>query len=69
VQLSRCLSLDGIVSLSGAREPDIAGNNVPESNIAGNSVPESMGVAEQRLERLSEATIKDAETWDWVDWV
>jgi hypothetical protein len=55
VQLSRCRSLDGIRLLSRARERDMVGNTVPES----------MAAAEKRLEQLSEATIGEAETWDW----
>jgi hypothetical protein len=55
VQLSRCPSLDGIMLLSRAQERDIVGNTVPEN----------MAAAEKRLEQLSEATIRDAETWDW----
>lgn len=52
VQLSRCSSLDGIMLLSKARERDIVGNTVPEN----------MVVAEKRLEELSEATIREAES-------
>lgn len=55
VQLSRCSSLDGIMLLSKARERDIVGNTVPEN----------MTAAEERPEVLSEATIRDAESWDW----
>jgi len=55
VQLSRCPSLDGIMLLSRAREWDIVANTVPEV----------MTAAEKRLEQLSEATIREAETWDW----
>ncbi|KAF1811533.1 hypothetical protein P152DRAFT_459476 [Eremomyces bilateralis CBS 781.70] len=55
VQLSRCPSLDGIMLLSRARERDIIGNRVPDNIVA----------AENRLERLSEGTIRDAERWDW----
>ncbi|KAF1807904.1 hypothetical protein P152DRAFT_469266 [Eremomyces bilateralis CBS 781.70] len=55
VQLSRCPSLDGIMLLSRARERDIVGNRVPDNMVA----------AEKRLEQLSEATIRDAERWDW----
>ena len=54
VQLSRCPSLDGIMLLSRAREQDIVGNTVPET----------MTAAETWLARLSEATVRDAETWD-----
>jgi hypothetical protein len=54
VQLSRCRSLDGIMLISKARERDIVGNKVPENMIA----------AEERLELLSEATIREAELHD-----
>ncbi|PNH49352.1 hypothetical protein VD0003_g7784 [Verticillium dahliae] len=54
VQLSRCKSLDGIMLLSEARERDFVGNTVPENMVA----------AEERLERLSDATIREAESWD-----
>lgn len=57
VQLSRCKSLDGIMLLSKARERDFIGNTVPEE----------MAQAEQRLERLSEETIRAAESWDWLE--
>lgn len=56
VQLSRCRSLDGIMLSSKARERDIVGNTVPEN----------MATAE-RLELLSGATIREAETWDWSE--
>jgi hypothetical protein len=49
VQLSRCTSLGGIMLLSRARERDVVGNTIPEN----------MAEAEQRLEGLSEATIRD----------
>jgi hypothetical protein len=56
VQLSRCTSLDGITLLSRARTKDIVGNKVPSDMIA----------AEERLERLSQSTIKaEEEAWDW----
>ena len=55
VQLSRSRSLDGIMLLSKVRERDIIGITVPES----------MVVAEKRLEELSDATIREAESWDW----
>ncbi|UPL03685.1 hypothetical protein LCI18_014619 [Fusarium solani-melongenae] len=56
VQLSRCRSLDGIMLLFKARERDFVGNMVPEE----------MTQAEQRLEQLSEETIRAAESsWDW----
>ena len=54
VQPSQCPSLDGIMLLSRARERDIVGNTVTEI----------MTAAEKRLEQLSEATIREAETWD-----
>jgi hypothetical protein len=52
VQLSRCSSLDSIMLLSKVRERDIVGNTIPVA-------------AEKRLEELSEATIREAESWDW----
>jgi hypothetical protein len=55
VQLSRCRSLEGIMLLSKVRERDIIGNLVPEE----------MAAAEKRLEELSEATIREAASWDW----
>jgi len=55
VQLSRCRSLEGIMLLSKARERDVVGNRVPDW----------MMEAEKRLEELSEATINEAESWDW----
>ncbi|EJT68997.1 hypothetical protein GGTG_13394 [Gaeumannomyces tritici R3-111a-1] len=55
VQLSRCRTLDGITLLSKAREQDFVGNTVPEE----------MAQAEQRLEQLSEETIRAAELWGW----
>lgn len=55
VQLSRCKSLDGIILLSKARASDFIGNRVPDSMIA----------AEERLETLSNITIRRAETSDW----
>ena len=36
-----------------------------ERDIVGNTVPEVITAAEKRLEQLSEATIREAETWDW----
>ncbi|KAF1811651.1 hypothetical protein P152DRAFT_474381 [Eremomyces bilateralis CBS 781.70] len=54
VQLSRCPSLDATMLLSKARERDFVGNRVPGNMVA----------AEARLERLSETTIQDAESWD-----
>jgi hypothetical protein len=56
VQLSRSPSLEGIMLLSKVRERDIIGNKVPENMI----------VAEKRLDDRSEATIKEAEAWDWI---
>ena len=56
VQLSRSTSMEGIMLLSKVRERDIIGNTMPENMIA----------AEKRLEDCSEATIKEAETWDWT---
>ena len=38
---------------------------VRERDIVGNTVPEVMTAVEKRLEQLSEATIREAETWDW----
>ncbi|EKG08990.1 DNA helicase PIF1 ATP-dependent [Macrophomina phaseolina MS6] len=55
VQLSRCRSLDGIMLVSKARERDFVGNKVPQSMVA----------AEERLESLSNATVEEAESWDW----
>ncbi|KAL8364684.1 hypothetical protein RB595_003794 [Gaeumannomyces hyphopodioides] len=57
VQLSRCRTLDGITLLSKARERDFVGNTVPEE----------MAQAEQRLEQLSEETIRAAELWGWPE--
>jgi hypothetical protein len=57
VQLSRCQSLDGITLISKARERDFVGNKVPENMVA----------AEERLEIVSEATIREAESWDWTE--
>jgi hypothetical protein len=47
--------LDGIMLLSGARKRDVAGNNVAENMVA----------TEERLEMLSDKTIKEVESWDW----
>jgi hypothetical protein len=55
VQLSRSRSLESIMLLSKVRERDIIGNTVAEE----------MAAAEKRLEELSEATIREAELWDW----
>jgi hypothetical protein len=54
VQLSRCQSPDGIMLISKARGRDFIGNKVPENMVA----------AEERLELLSEATIREAESQD-----
>jgi hypothetical protein len=53
VQLSRCRTLEGIVLLSKARERDVVGN----------SVPENMAAAARSSEQLSEATIREVESW------
>ena len=55
VQLSRSSSLEGTMLLSKVRERDIIGNTILEN----------MVTAEKRLDELSEATIQEAETWDW----
>ena len=55
VQLSRCSRLDGIMLLSKVWGRDFVGNKVADSMVA----------AEERLDLLSEATIRDAESWDW----
>jgi hypothetical protein len=55
VQLSQIPSLQGIILLSKERGRDMIGNTVPENMVA----------AEKRLEELSEATIREAESWDW----
>ena len=55
VQLSRCRSLDGIMLVSPVRRRDFVGNKVPAEMMA----------AERRLDSLSDATIRDVETWDW----
>jgi hypothetical protein len=57
VQLSRNWSLDSITLISAARERDFVDNKVPENMVA----------AEGRLDLLSEAMIKDAETRDWTE--
>ena len=57
VQLSRCRSLGGIMLISKARERDFVGNKVPENMVA----------AEERLELLSEATIREAELRGWTE--
>jgi hypothetical protein len=43
--------------ISKARERDFVGNKVPENMVA----------AEERLELLSEATIREAESRDWTE--
>ena len=43
--------------LSKARERDFVGNKVPENMMA----------AEERLELLSNATVRDAESWGWSE--
>lgn len=53
MQLSRYRSLNSIMLLSKVRERDFVGNKVPENMMA----------AEERLELLSNATIRDAESW------
>ncbi|PVH98925.1 hypothetical protein DM02DRAFT_530208, partial [Periconia macrospinosa] len=55
VQLSRSSPMQGIMLLSKVRERDIVGNTVPEN----------MVTAKKRLEELSEATLREAEAWDW----
>lgn len=40
-------------------------SRVRERDFVGNIVPENMTAAEKRLDQLSEATVADAETWDW----
>jgi hypothetical protein len=57
VQLSRSRSLDGITLISKARERDFVGNKEPESMVA----------IEERLELLSKATIRKAESRDWTE--
>ncbi|KAG7413173.1 ATP-dependent DNA helicase PIF1 [Fusarium oxysporum f. sp. raphani] len=57
VQLSRCRTLRGITLLSEVRERDFVGNRVPENMVA----------AEEKLERLSDKTIRDAACWDWSE--
>lgn len=57
VQLSRCRSLNGIILLSKVRERDFIGNKIPENMMA----------AEERLELLSDATIREAESWGWSE--
>lgn len=38
---------------------------VRHNDVVGNNVPESLRAAEERLEQLSEQTVKEAEAWDW----
>jgi hypothetical protein len=57
VQLSRGRWLKGIRLMSKVRERDIVGNKVPEDMMA----------AEERLELLSDMTIREAETWGWSE--
>jgi hypothetical protein len=57
VQLSRYLRLDGIMLLSKVRERDFVGNKVADSIVA----------TEERLDSLSEATIREAESWRWSE--
>jgi hypothetical protein len=38
-----------------------------ERGTLGNKVPENMVAAEERLEVLSEATIREVESQDWTD--
>ena len=57
VQLSRCRTIEGITLLSKVRERDFVGNRMPEGMVA----------AEERLEKLSNKTIRDAECWDWSE--
>ena len=55
VQLSRCTSLEGMMLLSEMRERDFVGNVVPDNMVS----------AEKELDLLSDATVLDAESWDW----
>ena len=57
VQLSRPGRLKGIMLMSKVRERDFVGNRVPEN----------MKAAEERLELMSDATIAEAEKWDWSE--
>lgn len=38
-----------------------------ERDVVGNTAPENMAAAERRLEVLSDATIREAESWDWSE--
>jgi hypothetical protein len=40
-------------------------SKVRERDIIGNTVAEEMVAAEKRVEELSEATIREAASWDW----
>ena len=40
-------------------------SKVRERDIVGNTILENIITAEKRLEELSEATIREAELWDW----
>jgi hypothetical protein len=40
-------------------------SKVRERDIVGNIAPEDMAAAEKRLEELSEATVREAASWDW----
>ena len=42
-------------------------SKVRERDLVGNKVPKNMIAAEERLELLSNATIRDAESWDWSE--
>jgi hypothetical protein len=57
VQLSRSRSLNGITLISKARERDFVDNKVPEN----------MAAAEESLDLLSEATIREEESRDWTE--
>jgi hypothetical protein len=41
-------------------------SKVQERDIISNTVRQNMIAAEKRLEDCSEATIKEAEAWDWT---
>ena len=40
-------------------------SSVRERDFIGNTVPEKMTAAEKRLEKLRDATVADAESWNW----
>jgi hypothetical protein len=42
-------------------------SKVRERDFIGNKVPENMIAAEERLDLLSEGTIREAETRDWTE--